>query len=104
MPPSCNRAPLIYDLFAEDLRHCSIWGRWLIWDGKRWKVDETAAIWRYAKETVTSIYGEAQRAKGDDERRMNLAKWAVQSERFSRIGALIKLASSDESMLSRPTH
>ena len=97
-----GNAQRLVNLFGEDLRHCAVWGRWLIWEGKRWKVDETAGVWRYAKETVSSIYGEAQRAKDDDEKRIKLAKWAVQSERFSRIDALIKLASSDESIVITP--
>lgn len=26
---------------AEDLRFVNVWGRWLIWNGRRWEIDET---------------------------------------------------------------
>jgi putative DNA primase/helicase len=96
-----GNAQRLVHLFGEDLRNCTLWGRWLVWDGKRWRIDDTAAVWRLAKETVASIYGEAKRA-GDEDRRMELAKWAMQSERLNRIDAMIKLASSDENIVITP--
>ena len=66
-----NAQRLVYR-HGEDLRYCTAWNRWLVWNGKQWRVDDTATVWRLAKETVSSIYGEAQRAGSDDEKRMKL--------------------------------
>ena len=96
-----GNAQRLVHLFGEDLRYCTAWGRWLVWDGKRWRVDDTAAVWRFAKETAVSIYGEAKRA-GDEDRRMELAKWAMRSEQMNRIDALIKLAATDENIVISP--
>ncbi|WP_019560798.1 phage/plasmid primase, P4 family [Caldimonas manganoxidans] len=30
--------------YAEDWRYCSAWGKWLVWDGRRWQVDETLLV------------------------------------------------------------
>ena len=77
-----------------DLRYCHPWGKWLVWDGRRWVVDETAEVERRAKETVRSIYAEVARYD-DDTERAALAKWAAASEAAGKIGAMISLAASE---------
>jgi primase-polymerase (primpol)-like protein len=41
---------------GQDLRFCHPWGKWLVWDGGRWKLDDTGLVMRYAKETIASLY------------------------------------------------
>ncbi len=78
---------------GEDLRYCFPWGSWLIWDGRRWSLDESGEIHRRAKRTVREIYREAADA-ADDETRKGLGKHAKASEAESRIQAMISLAKS----------
>lgn len=78
---------------GQDLRYCFPWGVWLIWDGRRWAVDETGEIHRRAKQTVAGIYREASEA--GEKRREDLAKHAMRSEAESRIQAMISLAKSE---------
>lgn len=86
---------------SRNVRYCHKWAKWLVWDGKRWRVDESAAVYSLAKQTVQSIYGEAQRIT-DEERRKAVAKWAVYSEQLSRIEAMIRLAAVDASIAVDP--
>jgi putative DNA primase/helicase len=79
---------------GQDLRYCYPWGSWLIWDGRRWGMDESGEIHRRAKQTVKEIYREAANAP-DDEARKILAKHAVRSESENRIQAMISLAKSE---------
>lgn len=79
---------------GADVRYCHAWGKWLIWDDRRWKIDESGAIMRKAKETTMSIYQEAGRAVDETERK-ELAKWALRSEAASRLRAMIELAESE---------
>ena len=30
--------------YAKDWRYCAAWGRWLVWDGRRWQADETLLV------------------------------------------------------------
>ncbi|MFW6167678.1 MAG: hypothetical protein ACOC8J_16025, partial [Ralstonia sp.] len=30
--------------YAEDWRYCAAWGKWLVWDGRRWQADETLLV------------------------------------------------------------
>lgn len=79
---------------GQDLRYCFPWGRWLAWDGKRWKTDETGEVFRRAKETIQSLYREAAAAT-DDDRRRKVGKHALASESGSKIRAMISLAQSE---------
>lgn len=76
---------------GEDMRFCHPWGKWLVWDGTRWKVDDSAEATRRAVDTVSGIYAEAAKAEGKDERKA-IAKHAAQSEGRSRIDAMLYLA------------
>jgi P4 family phage/plasmid primase-like protien len=74
-----------------DLRYCWKWHEWYVFDGRRWKTDDTGEVYRRAKETVASIYQEAAAAT-DDERRKALAKHAMNSESGAKIREMIHLA------------
>ena len=79
---------------GADLRFCYPWSSWLVWDGRRWAVDNSGELHRRAKRTVKEIYREAANAP-DDETRKALAKHAVRSEAENRIQAMISLAKSE---------
>ncbi len=83
---------------GADLRYCYPWGRWLVWDGRRWAVDSSGEVHRRAKRTVKGIYREAADAT-DDESRKALAKHAMRSEAENRILAMVSLAKSEVPVL-----
>lgn len=89
-----GNAERLVDLHGDNIRFCHAWGKWLIWDGRRWAVDETAAIARYAKETVRGIYGEAASAPTFEDRE-NIARFAMRSERATALAAMVSLAKSE---------
>lgn len=82
-------------LFGDRIKYVHSWKKWLIWDGARWKIDNTAAVARLAKRTVRSIYGEAKAATDDGERK-RLSSWAIESEARPRIEAMMVMASREE--------
>jgi len=84
-----------------DIRYCHVWGRWLVWDGRRWRSDDSGEIYRRAKETVGAIYREAAAASDEDERK-SLAKHALRSEAEARIKAMVSLAESEPGVSVRP--
>ncbi len=79
---------------GEELRYCYPWGKWLAWDGRRWKADNTGEVKRRAKRTVRSIYGEAAGIE-DDAKRRDVVTHARKSEAGARIAEMIQLAASD---------
>jgi putative DNA primase/helicase len=80
---------------GADVRYCHVWGKWLVWDGRRWAEDTTGEIMRRAKRTARSIYVEASNADDKQEREI-LGKWAALSERRDRLAAMIDLSKSEQ--------
>ncbi len=77
-----------------NVRFCHPWGRWFVWMGTHWAVDDTGEIYRRAKETARAIYHEAEQCE-DDTRRQALAKHAVRCESEGRLTAMLSLAESE---------
>jgi putative DNA primase/helicase len=79
---------------GKDLRFCFPWGKWLVYDGRRWRNDDQGRIVRLAKECVKAIYREAVNLP--EERRATLIKHAIATEsRSSRIKAMVEMARSE---------
>src|SRR5262249_47082481 len=51
------------DEHRGDIRHVVKSHRWLVWDGTRWRPDDTAQIQRLAKETVQRLLTSARAVK-----------------------------------------
>jgi putative DNA primase/helicase len=86
---------------GRDIHYCHAWGRWLVWDRRRWRGDDTGAAERLAVRTVRSIYREAERAptkEGSDA----IAAHARRSESRQRIESMLALARSQPGVPVRP--
>jgi len=70
------------ELHGDDLRYVAPWGRWLIWDGRRWAFDNTKEI----RDQVRTICRDAAS-------RADTAQTRIAS--FKTIAAVEKLAQSD---------
>lgn len=40
--------------YAEDLRYVAAWGKWIAWDGCRWRTDDTLSVYDRAREICRS--------------------------------------------------
>lgn len=89
-----GNAQRLVALFGHGLRYCHLWGKWLVWDGRRWNVDDTGGIVRCAKETARSIREEAADCDDGDQAKA-LMKHAIRSEAEARVKAMITLAQSE---------
>jgi putative DNA primase/helicase len=79
---------------GSKVRYCGPWGKWLVYDGKRWAQDDTGQVERLMKDTVRAIYAEASQA-GDSQERKAIAEHAKRSEARKRISDAIQLARSE---------
>jgi putative DNA primase/helicase len=86
---------------GSKLRYCDPWKKWLVWDGRRWAIDETVRARAMAAKTVRSIYGEARNAT-DEAKAKALGRWAVESEKKERINALVYLAQAIDGVTILP--
>lgn len=83
---------------GDNLKFCTIFGKWYIWDGHYWKLDDTEEIVRLAKGTVRKIAKETEFADSDDRYRQ-VMKHAMSCETNGKIRAMISLAQSDVAVL-----
>ncbi len=70
---------------------------WLIWNGQIWRVDETRQVHELAREVVGTMY-EVAAATPDEDQRKRLAKHALDSDSQGRREAMIRGASSNQSI------
>lgn len=88
-------------MHGADMRYCWTWGRWLVWDGRRFALDDTGEVVRQAKQVVRAVYAEAE-ASQDEDRRKALAKHALRSESAQRVAGMLALAQSEPGIPVRP--
>jgi putative DNA primase/helicase len=79
---------------ADRVRFVHEWKAWIIWDGTRWRRDDTEAVWDFARTTIKSIYREGYECT-DMSRRTAIMKWAIQSEGAARIEAMLRVSRTD---------
>jgi len=79
---------------GHNVHYCHPWGKWLVWDGKRWRVDDSGEVVRLMKDSVRRIYVEAA-AEDDDKARKALADHAKRSESKTRITDALYLARTE---------
>ena len=86
---------------GKELRYCGAWGKWLSWDGRRWRYDDTGAACRLAAETVRDIRAQALQCR-NPKRRKTLMQFAQQSESELRLRAMLKLGQSQQAFVAGP--
>ena len=91
----------LVNLHGKNIRYCHAWHKWLIWDGKRWKIDDQGQIRRKAKDTIFKIYRELDRCPDKDSRE-RLFKHAIKSEADQRIKAMLSMAESESGIPITP--
>lgn len=94
--------------YGENMKFCHAWGKWLIWDGKKWNNDDTGAASKLAIDHAKSLmeesrdaYTEAAKAaladdsgdaQGKKIRAKALYEFATKSQQLARVNAALTLA------------
>ena len=79
------------NMFTDQIKYCSQFGKWLLWDGRRWAIDDTEQIMKHAKKCVRSMYADAGEIDDYDQRKSFL-QHANRSESLARMSSMITLA------------
>jgi hypothetical protein len=82
-----GNAERLVALYGPVLRYCHAFRKWLVWDGRRWVIDETGRARKLAKETHLSFLRQAIEAKNEA-----AEKFAKESLDAKRIAPTLSLA------------
>ena len=93
-PTDLGNAKRLVRQHGRDLHYVPAWGRWIVWNGQKWAVDETGEVMRRAKSTILALHAKASRLT-DKKKRADLTKHALHSESRPRLEAMIALAQSE---------
>lgn len=80
--------------YGDSLRYFEARKLWYVWDGSRWKADNTGEVVRAAKDAAESLWTEAKSIDDDDKRKSALA-WAAKCQDRQRLMNMIELAKSE---------
>lgn len=86
--------------YGHDVRWCDPWGKWLVWDGKRWAIDERRVLDGFAKSVFRSLWDEISdyaKSAGDNAENhiKGMIQFARQTGEAHGIEAMLKLARSE---------
>jgi putative DNA primase/helicase len=87
-----GNAEVFVAAYGDQVRYDHARGRWLVWDGHRWRPDGDGAAQRMALEVARLRYAAAGTDALDEKARKILAKHAIASESAPRLDATLKLA------------
>ena len=83
-----NAKMMISD-YGSVIRYCAPWKKWVIWDGRRWKVDNENLIFQMAMDTIREMYNKALANKTGDET-LAMIEHAGRSETVRKTEAMIR--------------
>src|SRR6266849_11014476 len=81
-------------LYGNSIRYCHPWRKWLIWDGKRWRIDDCGKIELWAKKTILTFH-KAALGVSDADKQRRLLKHALSSQYDGRLRAMIHQATTE---------
>jgi putative DNA primase/helicase len=104
-PTDLGNARRVIKDHGQDLRYCHPWKTWLVWDGRRWREDDTAEALRRVKDTQGRLLRwtlNELAAQGDSEEnekrrksRMKVLEHCFRWEDSRRMNAALEMARSE---------
>ncbi|HLP82876.1 MAG TPA: phage/plasmid primase, P4 family [Phycisphaerales bacterium] len=90
LPGDIGNARRLVNRYGAVVRHFTQRKAWLVWDGTRWKSDDTGKVMQYAKDVALQMTSDLQKGgSGLD------SKWVSDSRKHERLRAMISLAAPD---------
>lgn len=94
-------ATRLVERFGNDVRWCDPWNKWLVWDGKRWKHDDSRRVEALAKSVAADLWDEVAEAskEADDATLKHMWKFVAVSNQANGIRNAVSLSRPDLAVL-----
>jgi putative DNA primase/helicase len=79
---------------GKDLRYCHLSAKWFVWDGQRYRPDDTGEVMRRAKDVIRGLWDETIAMDYSEEKR-HMVNWALKSEAHGRLVSMVRCATSE---------
>lgn len=91
--------------YGTDIRWCDPWQKWLVWDGKRWAMDDERRIDELAKDVSAELWGDMTAAslKGDKDTIRAMMGFCKSSNAANGVRNLLALARSESGVPILPS-
>ena len=76
--------------YGDRVRYVFPWGKWLVWDGTRWQIDDGGAVLRLAMAIADQVWMDAK-----DFLTSEVVDFAVSTSGHGKLAAMLKLAAAD---------
>ena len=76
--------------YGDRVRFVFAWGKWLVWDGSRWQIDDGGAVLRLAMAVADSVWMDAK-----DFMTKDVVDFAVSTSGHGKLTSMLKLAAAD---------
>lgn len=81
-------------LYGQEIRYCTEMKKWLVWDGKRWAIDELNVMRQKAKLMARLLYLQAAEISDSGSRKV-VEAWARRSESYAGISNALGQAETE---------
>jgi P4 family phage/plasmid primase-like protien len=85
-----GNAERLFDQYCGELKYCHQWGKFFIWNGVEWEVDDSSQVYKLAINSVRGVFDEVKHTT-DKKMQKRLAQHAIASQSKSRLTAMIDL-------------
>ena len=82
LPNDHGNAERLIAMYGKDMKYCHAMKKWLVWDGRRWHVDETDQARRLAKQAMLEFLHQAI-TKAASEKVEKFARSCLEAQRIS---------------------
>ena len=86
-----TNAERLHKQFGDIIRYNSAWKKWLVYNGKRWEIDDGALIHELSLKMVRNIYNELLNTS-DYRDRLEIERYAILCESVRRRESIVKAA------------
>jgi putative DNA primase/helicase len=88
-------AQVFIDQHVDDLRYTSLWGKWLIWDGRRWAIDDKLATFSLVRQFCYEQARQADKAESREAKGIASAGTVAAIERLARADQRIAVTADE---------
>lgn len=88
--------------WGDNIRYCAPWKKWIIWDGKRWEIDESGKVFDMGEKTIRRLFKKMPGYCHSSEEALAMMAHARRSSSAHKVESMLTTARWHESIRVMP--